>query len=266
LRHAAVAALLAGAAWLTFETWRDARSWTNAGREAEAWARESRAALALIGADSTPALRADAPRLNAARDAYVLHWGVADRFREPFERSTRELWPWRPVFGAQPAERAWSRGEHAALLLPERSTPGEDLALRLVDAGAEVERLRVDARMWITPGLASEPPPRIELADGVAWIEAVLVTDLGYQAAPIAAFAHTGSASLRDLLLAQVGGGGIELWQVLRQSADVGATRAFVELRRHANAEGASRGAAPVAVSRWIALEWDAALRERMFE
>ncbi|TAJ18164.1 MAG: hypothetical protein EPO68_08335, partial [Planctomycetota bacterium] len=227
LRRAVLAAALACAAWLAFEAWRDVHSWTSAGREAEAWVRASRVELASVGADATPALRADAPRLNAARDAYVLHWGVADRFREPFERSTRELWPWRAVFGAQSAERAWARGARGALLLPERATAGEELALRLVDAGAEVERLRVDERIWITPGAPSAPPPRIELADaGPAWIEAVLVTDLGYQAAPIAAFAQSGGASLRDVLLAQVGGGGLELWQVLRQSADLGATRA----------------------------------------
>jgi hypothetical protein len=256
--------LLAALAWLAQ---RDVRSWVAAGRAAEAWTGSRRVELAEVAADATPALHAGAPRLNERGDAYVLHWGVADRFLDPFPRASRELWPWRPVFDAAHAQRAWMRGVRGELLLPERAPAGPELALRLVDADAEVVALRLDERLWVEPSVQRSPPPRIELVDpGTAWIEVLLSTDLGYQSAPVAQFAQTGAASLREILLAPVGGGGLLLWQVLAQSADLGSTRAFLELRAHASAQAAAAGASPAAVSRWIALEWNSALREKMFE
>jgi hypothetical protein len=250
----------------------DVQTWATAGRDAERWVADRRTELAGIAADTTPALRADAPRLDASGRAYVLHWGVADRFREPFPRTTRELWPWRPLFDGAETAREWRRGSEADVLLPERAGAAPELEVRLYDGEREETRLYLDERLWIEPGRTLAPPPRIEIhGAGPTWIEAVLVTDLGYQAAPIAAFAvppthGRATASLRDVLMAPVGSGGILLWQALAQSADLGATRAFLELRRHTAPKLAQSGGAPQAISRWIPLEWSPALRDRMLE
>jgi hypothetical protein len=159
------------------------------------------------------------------------------------------------------------RGSRGELLLPERAPTGPELEVRLVDADAEVAALCLDERLWVEPTVQRSPPPRIEIVDpGSVWIEVLLATDLGHQSAPVARFAETGAASLREILLSPVGSGGILLWQALAQSADLGSTRAFLELRAHASAEAALAGATPAAVSRWIALEWNSSLREKMFE
>src|SRR5262249_23314035 len=158
----------------------------------------------------------------------------------PFAPAPRPLWPWRPVFGREASERAWARARGAGeLLLPESaaaSGPAE-LIVRAYDRGREQVELAADERLFLPddPQAPREDPPWIEIEDGAPGdaYEIVLATELGYEPAhwspaPDARSERGVRCSLREALIAPIGGGGLLLHQVLAQSADLGAQRAWL--------------------------------------
>jgi hypothetical protein len=265
----------------------DVRLWAAAGERAAEHEAEIRAALAGEAPDPRPVLVPGLPRLTADGRAYVLHWGVADRFRPPFPPAPRPVWPWRPLFavGEGPLEPAVEL--RAGLLSPPplgtRRVP--ELTLRVRPAGAAHGRpehglpehgppeqgFDLDAGLLTdaAPGAGAELWLPAELP-GTA-LEFALYTELGYGTArgALPGSVETLEAgpqpilgrrmSLREVLLS-ARPGGLPLHAVLAQAADLGAGQTWLELR--VLDEGGGGATVLRASSDWIPLRLSAELRE----
>jgi hypothetical protein len=205
--------------WLA---WSDTRDWARSARAGEAQVSAARVALEGAQPGAAPVLF---PGFEVSRfGAYCLGFGVAARFRPPFPAAPRPLWPL-----DDPAR------------VPALVVRGAD--------GQPLTRLEVDERILPEP---EDRSPRILVA-GVpadARLEGVLYCELGYEPLPLGTPGADGARtlSLRELMASTNGiatGG-----QVLAQAADLGARRAYLELR----ALGA-RGEV-LAASSWIELVW----------
>lgn len=260
----------------------DVERWSTAGLEAAAREAEVRAALVDVGPSERPVLDAVMPRVNADGTAYVAQWGVADRYRPPFEPTARPVWPWRRLFDAAQSPRRSVTTPRSGLRWP----PGEaqltvaPIGVDLLDRGAPVERIRLDDRLLadLPPGAGPElhvfgefPAPRVEF---------VLFTELGYGTAVWASMppaeelsdpagAEAGALRsrrvlpLRDVFMA-ANRHGMPLYHVLRQAADLGAEVAYLELRAVDDERG--QVDRPIAASRWIELNWDESLRRLLLQ
>lgn len=239
----------------------DVAVWSAAGRSAAEHENRLRALQVGLPPDPRPLLAVDVPRLEPGGRAYVLHFGLADRFRPPFEPAPREVWPWRLMFAEQ-AE--WRRAPLGPPLGPGLfSTPSEGrVELPGMSAGARLSGAPADG-LWVDQSLAAPQPsgqgPEVwlQVPEPAGRLELVLVTELGYGSAPWLPSAPAPGAEwrlpLRDLLLAQ---GQTRLLDVLAQAADFGAERAFLELR------WLDPTGVPVAVAPWIELRWPRAVRD----
>lgn len=279
---AAVAWLLAGLLVVArgWAAHADVGRWHAAAQLAAAHEARVRQALEGVAPSDLPVLDATIPRVSADGAAYVAQWGVADRYRAPFEPTPRPVWPWRPLFEAAQSPRdsvttprddlRWPPGEAHLTAVP--------LAVDARDAGQPVEAVRLDGRLLAD----AEPGAAPEL---VVWgqvaaprIEFVLFTELGYGTgvwadAPAAERVDPEPGDpdgvvrfrrvlpLRSVFMA-ANRHGMPLYHVLRQAADLGAEVAYLELRAVDDARG--RTDRPVAASRWIRLEWGDELRRAL--
>ncbi len=243
--------------------WRDTHEWAHSARVGEEHVSAARAAVAGASPGSAPVLFAGFPR--SVGGAYCLGFGEAERFRAPFPASRRPVWPWRPMFGWQSSARQPSiavRGDGSLWPLDDASRlPRLTLGL---EGGAEVGTLFLDER-----ALRAEDDRSTRLvivgAPG-APLELVLHTEVGYEPAAAGALdaEGRGTLSLMQLLDLSVTDGGkspiANLAQALAHASDLGATRAFIELR--VLGPDGRRGEV-LAASRWIELRWDPALAGR---
>jgi len=235
--------------------------------------------LGVVPSDQ-PVLSATPPRTLGG--AYVLQWGIADRFRAPFPATPRPVWPWRPVFDGPGMTRksvtsplrdlrwAFGRGK--------RTVP----ALLVTHGGPDMlgEPL---GDLYLSADLFTEPGPLLSCSGEFpgARFEALLFTELGYgiglfggpkQRGEMHAIEEGlvpppfgGTISLRELLQLVpegTGTGGTQLWEVLALAADFGARDAYVELRAVDDARGELDR--PVGASAWIHLVWGPELRDAM--
>jgi hypothetical protein len=260
VRHGLLLVLLAVCAARAVQARQDVAAWRDAGRAAAEFEARLRAAQHGLPADPRPLLALDVPRLDPEGRAYVLHFGLADRFRPPSAPAPREVWPWRLMFAEEAASRREALGPTlAAGLLASPGESGGGLPLLQAEArlaGAPAEELWVDAGL-VAPQLPGTGPEVWLRPPGQpGQLEALLITELGYggalwQAAPFGSETDW-KLPLRELLLSQ---GQFRLLDVLAQAADFGADRAYLELR-WLDASGS-----PVAVAPWIPLRWPRELR-----
>lgn len=234
----------------------DTHAWADSARLGEQAVARARAALAGAEAGAAPVLFRDFESGHAG--AYCLGFGVAARFRAPFPATARPVWPWRLAFVPQ-AERA-----RAALVdaRPDGSLwPLDDARsvpeFALLDAdGIRLERLSIDERALLAE-VDRSPRLRLAGAPGGARLEAVLFTELGYEPFELGPLALDGAGSFSVMQLLTRSNVVATLADLLAQTADLGGTRAYLELRAY-GAQGEVRAA-----SRWIELDWPPELRER---
>ena len=275
LRHLPTGLLLVLVGHRGYSAWVDTHDWAKAGDFAEYLVGQVNLAMEDTPPSTLPVLTASPPRVTDEH-AYILHWGVADRFREPFIPSPRPVWPWRAIWPGPDMDRnsitppsrqlRWQFGEQP------RTVP----LLRVTLDGGDGTPIR---ELHLTTALLEEEGPLL-LAEGTfpgARFEALVFTELGYaiglhggpkKRGPMNASAGTvapfgGPISLRTLLTLQpmgTGGGGVALWEAISLSADFGATEAYLELRATDDARGVKDRA--VGASQWIHLTWDRELRD----
>ena len=130
----------------------DFERWAAAGEQAAAVEAAARRGLSGRAPSPDPVLIATAPRLSADHAAYVLHWGVADRFRPPFEPAPRPVWPWRPLFNALERDRTPATLPVDGLRLPfgEGRPTVPEIGLTVYDGGRALDRdepLALDLRV-----------------------------------------------------------------------------------------------------------------------
>jgi len=254
---AALLPLLAAAGIRATEAWADTHEWAASGRAAEEHVEGVRAAL---GAEPSadPVLDPSAPRTHGG--AYCLAWGVADRFREPFEPAPRPVWPLRVMFAESvPGERevepasapvaglVWLFGE------APRTVP-----LLTVAAGGAVEF----GPLAIDLDVARGGGPELALPGGHPGpFELAVYTELGYEAAtwrPAGPGADAPRITLGEALRLR---GLATLGDALIQAADTGSTRAYLEVRALRDGEP---GAPALATSRLLPLVWEPDLLARL--
>jgi len=253
-------------AWRAREARADVVEWRHAGRVVQAELDRARALAERLGPAPTPVLVPGFPRLVGG--AYALGFGVADRFRAPFEPSARPVWPLRTMFGFPGHERATLFGTVPVAPADPPTAPG---ALVVGSAPRRLPRLAVarsdagDGPLRVDAEVAREPDRtlRLVLRSAAPAFEIVLYTELGYEPALVLASelpaAEGGRAlSLRALFLRS--NSRVTMGETLAQVADLGATRAYLELR-----ELDERGE-PTAVSDWIELVWAPDLLDRVDE
>jgi hypothetical protein len=277
LRHLPTCLLLVLVGHRGYNAWVDTHDWANAGNFAEYLV--SQVGLAMEGTppSTLPVLTSSPPRVTDEL-AYILQWGVADRFRAPFAESPRPIWPWRAIWPGQEMDRnsvtppfkqlRWQFGEQP------RTVPLLRVSLDGGDGSPVTE-------LHLTTALLDEEGPLL-LVEGTfpgARFEALVFTELGYaiglhggpkQYGPMDAKAGTsapfgGPISLRSLLTMQpmgTGTGGVALWEAISLCADFGATEAYMELRAADDARGVKDRA--VGASQWIHLTWDKELRDML--
>jgi len=239
------------------DAWRDTHDWARAAAEGEELVARARAAVADLPPGEGPVLFQDFPA--SLHDAYCLGFGVAARFRPPFPATPRPVWPWRLVFVHAPERLRQPR----VAARPDGSLRPLDDAPRLASLALEdlegraVARLPVDER---AVRAAEDRSPRVRLAGAPpgAPLEALVVTELGYEPVLAGRADAEGRAELSLMGLLTAGNGVVTLADVLVQAADLGATGAWIELRA-LDAEGTAVASAP-----WVALEWSADLLERV--
>lgn len=243
----------------------DTRAWAAAGELAELHVDRARRALEDEDPSPLPVWDATPPRTNADGTAYVLHWGFADRFREPFLAAHRPVWPWRPIWGHPPAQRdpvsiprddlRWGFGE------TPKTVP--DMPVRLLDEGRRVEEWVLDERLLqpLGPGEGPDlvlfgeyPTPRIEF---------LLFTELGCEPAvwsdrraprPVPGLpAPAVIVPLREALMS-VGDSGVPLYEALSLAGQFGAVEAYLQVRAVDDERGRSNR--PVAASRLLRVTW----------
>ncbi len=237
-----------GLAWRAYEARRDIGDWSAAARGAGEEIEEARRKAAGFPASQVPLFSPDFSR--SIRGAYALSFGIADRFREPFPGDTRPVWPLRTVFAQPGAERPLLMQQAGGLFLPrDEAFPGPASRLRITGLdGQPVEELVVDESAAHDPDRS--PRVVIEVPYPGARIELLLFTEMGYEAAPWREVGDdaTLELSVRELFL--VANPVVSLGEVWIQTADLGARRAYLEVR-------VLEDGVPVAASDWIALLWD---------
>ncbi len=276
--------LLLGVILPRFETAReDMLRWAAAGRQAERVESAARAALVSQAPSQAPVLVASAERTDEAGRAYVLLWGLTDRFRPPFEPSPRPVWPWRPLFGAVERDRDPATIPRGGLRLPfgEGAPTVPTIPITVFDRLGRVEPgapVELDGRVLTDLPLAEAPLLVVEGEYPTPRMEWLLFTELGFGTGLAAALPATAALPpqfdlgrpaaggarlipLRDALLA-VNDRGFPIHAVLRQAADFGASEAYLQLRAVDDERG--RRDRPVAASRWIRLTWDEDFRRTM--
>jgi hypothetical protein len=247
--HACAVALALGlVGWRSGKGIADALEWKEASMVAEREVERVRHAVGAAAPSDRPVLAAGLPR--AWRGAYCLDWGAAAYFRAPFEATPRPVWPDRAMFavsGERP--RAFAPRPDGTLWPFDDPPTVPVLALRDGEGG-EPTRFEVDERSYLSevdrsPRLLFEPP-----AEALG-LEAAVYTELGSHVAPLGD-ARGGETSLMLLLSAADEPAHVAaLGDALKQANDVGATRAFLELRL-VGPQGELRAASP-----WVELVWD---------
>ena len=275
LRHLPTCLLLVILGHRGYNAWVDTHDWANAGDFAEYLVGQVHLAVAGTEPSPLPVLTASPPRVTE-QHAYILMWGVADRFRPPFTQSPRPIWPWRPIWPGQEMDRnsvtppkkqlRWEFGEQP------RTVPLLRVSLEGGDGSPVTE-------LHLTTDILDDGGPRL-VVEGTfpgARFEALVFTELGYaigihggpkQYGPMNPEAGDtppfgGPISLRDLFTMQpmgTGTGGVQLWESISLSADFGATEGYLELRASDDARGIKDRA--VGASQWIHLTWDKGLRD----
>ncbi len=266
--------LLGWCGWRAQSARENVLRWAAAGELARSYSAERARELAPLAPAPEPAFALAVPHLDPSGQAYVLMWGLADRFRAPFEPSPRAVWPWRNVFSvhARAALGAPLGGcvlaLHSALDAQQARALAPNgpawLALACREAGRELAHVQLDERLFEARFEAETAHLSWPAQLPAGALELVLATELGYEPAPWFADAQSAprSASLRSALLAHVPGGGLALWQVLAQAADVGAEHAYLQVR--VRAADAAPLDAPVAASGWLRLEWRPQMRRAL--
>jgi hypothetical protein len=236
--------------------WQDAHTWSRAGVAGEAAVTRARAVVAPAEPGTAPVFFADFPVIQDG--AYCLGFGLAARFRPPFPASPRPVWPWRLVF-VQASAR--SRSPLVAARADGSLWPLDDAPLVPVlgaetEDGAPLARLVLDERSFFA---AEDRSPRLSVSGGSpgATLEGLWISELGYEPVLLGVLDESGALELSLMQLLLRGNGVVVSAEVLFQAADLGATRAYLELRAVAPS-GEVRAA-----SRWIELVWAAELRER---
>jgi hypothetical protein len=234
----------------------DTHEWAEAGRVAEAACDEARAAVAGDAPSPHPVLFDRFPPLHAG--AYCLGFGVADRFRAPFPSTPRPIWPLRPLFEGT-RELAMVAPIEEGLLRPfagDRRAPPR-IEVELSERG-EDGSIPLDERV-LEEGPDDSPRLGVRGRFPGALLLVVLYTEMGYESAfwSVAGEEDYRELSLRELTDLKEGCVGTPA-QVLVQTADLGATRAYLELR----AIDADSGAL-LAASDWLPLVWERGLHRK---
>ena len=227
----------------------DVLDWAEGAERAEREVQEIRDALAQEPESLAPVFSPNFSRITES-GAYILHWGIADRFREPFERSSRPVWPWRPVIEvAGPntyRELLFEVSGGVGYPVDERGRQVARLEVGRVD-GEPLDTLRVHSSFAIQ-GSELDPSPRLaaqldpELATPGAW-ELLFLCELGYRVVHLDSPSRELNLSVREALLA--------VEDVFLLAVDFRAERGFLELR------ALGEGGEVLASSAWIELRWD---------
>jgi hypothetical protein len=174
------------------------------------------------------------------RGAYCLGFGLADRFRAPFPTSARPVWPLRPLFvqsepmrepvGLPDGDGFRDPFDASTRLVGGLELPGIEVlldgeAFNPTDVAASVP---VDGRV---PKAQVDLSPRIDLvgAPAGAKLELLLLTEAGIEGIVPGTFDQEGRASftLTEMCFVEKG----LLGAALMQTADLGATDAYLEIR-----------------------------------
>lgn len=230
--------------------WDDTHDWARAARAGEDEIRRARAAVAAAEPSELPVLLADLPLHEDG--AYCLGYGVAARFRAPFPPAPRPVWPWRLAFLP---EAARERAPRVAPRPDGTIWPCDDaplvpvLAVGVSDEEPLGAGLRLDERAFQA---SEDRSPRLELSGGppAALLEALLVTELGYEPFPLPPLDAAGAARVTLMELLGRSNGVVAAGQALQQAADLGASVAWLELR------AVGPGGELLMASRWIRIGW----------
>lgn len=225
----------------------DVREWSHAAEVGESAIRRATRRASEERPSSDPLLWNGFP--GTVGGAYCLGFGLVDRFRAPFPESARPVWPERPLFHGADLR--------ASVALPDGEgfrdpfEPGELPLLEVaVDGDTGLRTVTVDERV---PLAEPDRSPRLSLRGGPpgAPLEALLWTESGGESAFLGQLDAAGAwdASLSQLCTLP-GASGIVVGQALVQTADLGATRAVLELRA-LDASGAPVAAAPALRLLW---------------
>ena len=186
--------------------------------------------------------------------AYCMGFGVADRFREPFEVPSRAVWPWRTVSGFPGAERA-----PRAPLREDGSLGPEDEPsvprVEVVVEGREERRVVLDGTL-LQPDPTLAPQLLLRGAFPDRGLEVLVLTPSGYEAVGLGALGPGEEHRLSLKALLERSNGVHSVGSLLQLAADLGARRAYLELRV-VDGSGAMRG-----VSEPVELVWDDAFLE----
>ena len=233
--------------------WNDTHEWARAAWAGEAEVLRARAAVAGATPAEGPVLFPSFP--SAYEGAYCLGFGLAARFRAPFPAAPRPVWPWRLIYAADAAR------EQLALVAPraDGSLWPLDDELRVPElvlrdaSGVLVTHARIDEHAILA---AEDRSPRFSVAGAPAdaLLAGVLYSELGYEPVPLGALDANGAGSFTLMQLLASTNGAVAGAQLFTDAADLGATRAYLELRA-LDASGAVRAA-----SRWVELTWPAEL------
>ena len=251
----------------------DVDEWASAGRRAKALVTQTREAMAEDEAGELPALASWFERTHAG--AYLFQWGVADRFRPPFELSPRPVWPLRPLFSVADSQRPDRFVPRQGLIRPEEHAASKVPSMPVsVDGLPLLGPLVVGSELVLEPG-QPDPGPVLELwgaLPSAQRIEFVLYTELGYEPGvwstpsvpePVAegpfGAGQRRRISLRDILLCA---DSFALFQAAVQAEDLGARHAYLEVRAVDDEEGIAHRV--LAASAWIELELEPGLAQLM--
>jgi hypothetical protein len=243
----ALAVLFLGAR--AFQAWVDTHEWARSARHGEEEVARARAALAGARPGSEPVLFSSFPV--SVSGAYCLGFGLAARFRAPFPEAPRPVWPWRLAF-VQRSEREREplvarRADGSIWPLDDVRTAPE-LGVR-DRSGEAVAGIALDERV-LEAGEDRSAPFGILGGPAGARLEVVVASEIGYELVPLGALDASGGfvTSARDLLART--NGVVSIGEFLMQAADLGARRAFAEVRALGPGDGV------LAASRWIEISW----------
>ena len=280
-RHLPLVALLTLLGGRGLEAWKDTHDWALAGDMAEMLVAATADSISDEPASLKPVLSASPPRITDEH-AYVLQWGVADRFRAPFPPSPRPVWPWRAIFDANEMLRNSVTTPQSGLRWPFGRAPRTVPTLQVTRGEVGAPKDVAVSHLELDASLLTEGGPLLEVSGAFpgARFEALLFTELGYAIGlyggrktygPMEAVPDGGEApppfggviSMRELLLLMPmgdGTGGVALWEAIKLAADFGATEAYLELRASDDARGKKDRA--VGASSWIHITWEKSLRD----
>lgn len=252
----ALVLLLVGG-WRAGLAFSDTHEWAEAGRVAERACDRARLEVASDPASPHPVLYDGFPPLY--RGAYCLGFGVVDRFRAPFVVPPRPIWPLRPLFQGS-RELVTVVPLRDGFVRPRIGGARPDAPIGWTSSERTSDgAVPVDMRI---AAVGHDTSPRIIFTGGDRGtiLVVVLYTEMGYESARWreAGEGRTHEISLRELAALNQGCVGTP-GQVLLQTADLGATRAYLEVRALRSTDGSM-----MAASDWIPLVWDAGLHRTM--